>query len=73
MLVSADGWHMSAPDPRDTPVQQPTNAGLESKGATPITHELNQAVLDALPFSDTRDFGDARRGFLGTSIRTAPQ
>jgi len=66
MLVSADGWRMSAPDPGDTPVQQPTNAGLESKDATPITHELNRAALETLPFSDTRDFEDARRGFLGT-------
>jgi alkyl sulfatase BDS1-like metallo-beta-lactamase superfamily hydrolase len=57
---------MSAPDPGDTPVQQPTNAGLESKDATPITHELNRAALETLPFSDTRDFEDARRGFLGT-------
>ena len=57
---------MSAPDPDDIPVQQPTNAGLESKDATPITHELNRTALETLPFSDTRDFEDARRGFLGT-------
>ena len=57
---------MSAPDPCDTPVQQPTNAGLESKGATPITHELNPAAPAALPASDTRADGDARRGFLRT-------
>jgi alkyl sulfatase BDS1-like metallo-beta-lactamase superfamily hydrolase len=34
--------------------------------ATPITLALNRAVLDALPFGDTQDFEDARRGFLGT-------
>ena len=36
------------------------------KDATPITRALNGAVLDALPFADTQDFEDARRGFLGT-------
>ena len=36
------------------------------KDATPITHALNRAVLEALPFGDTQDFEDARRGFLGT-------
>ena len=36
------------------------------KGATPITEAQNRAVLDALPFGDTQDFEDARRGFLGS-------
>ncbi|MBI2161748.1 MAG: hypothetical protein HYU25_15470 [Candidatus Rokubacteria bacterium] len=36
------------------------------KDATPTTHAHNRAVLDALPVGDTRDFEDARRGFLGT-------
>jgi len=36
------------------------------KDATPITRALNQADLHALPFGDTQDFEDARRGFLGT-------
>ena len=36
------------------------------KGATPITEPKNRAVLDALPFVDTQDFEDARRGFLGS-------
>ncbi len=36
------------------------------KDATPITRAHNRAVLDALPFGDTQDFEDARRGFLGT-------
>jgi alkyl sulfatase BDS1-like metallo-beta-lactamase superfamily hydrolase len=36
------------------------------KGATPITDAQNRAVLDALPFGDTQDFEDARRGFLGS-------
>jgi len=31
--------------------------------ATPITIAQNRAVLDALPFGDTQDFDDARRGF----------
>jgi len=34
--------------------------------ATPITIAQNQAVLDALPFGDTQDFDNARRGFLGS-------
>jgi linear primary-alkylsulfatase len=36
------------------------------KDATPITQAKQRAVLDALPFGDTQDFDDARRGFLGT-------
>ena len=36
------------------------------KDATPITRAQNRALLDALPFDDTQDFEDARRGFLGT-------
>jgi linear primary-alkylsulfatase len=38
----------------------------DPKGATPITHAQNRAMLDALPFGDIQDFEDARRGFLGT-------
>ena len=34
------------------------------KPATAITAELNQAWLQRLPFSDTADFDDARRGLL---------
>lgn len=36
------------------------------KDATPITQARNRALLDALPFDDTQDLSDARRGFLGT-------
>ena len=36
------------------------------KDATAITRALNRAVLGALPFDDTRDFEDARRGFVGS-------
>jgi alkyl sulfatase BDS1-like metallo-beta-lactamase superfamily hydrolase len=36
------------------------------KDATPTTQAQNRAVLGALPFGDTQDFEDARRGFLGT-------
>ena len=36
------------------------------KDATPITRARNRALLDTLPFDDTQDFADARRGFLGT-------
>jgi alkyl sulfatase BDS1-like metallo-beta-lactamase superfamily hydrolase len=36
------------------------------KDATPTTEAQNRAVLEALPFDDTQDFEDARRGFLGS-------
>jgi len=36
------------------------------KDASPITAAVNRAVLDALPFADTQDFDDARRGLLAT-------
>jgi alkyl sulfatase BDS1-like metallo-beta-lactamase superfamily hydrolase len=36
------------------------------KDATAHTHALNRAVLGSLPFDDTGDFEDARRGFLGS-------
>lgn len=38
----------------------------EPKGATPSVIAQQTAMLNALPFSDTRDFDDAARGFLGT-------
>ena len=34
--------------------------------ATAITRALNRAVLDTLPFADTQDFDDARRGFVAS-------
>jgi alkyl sulfatase BDS1-like metallo-beta-lactamase superfamily hydrolase len=36
------------------------------KDATPATQARNRAVLNVLPFGDTQDFEDARRGFLGS-------
>ena len=36
--------------------------------ATPITRAKNRALLDALPFQDTQDFEDARRGSGGSPI-----
>src|SRR5262245_61038000 len=36
------------------------------RDATPITAAANRAGLDRLPFDDTQDFEDARRGFLGS-------
>src|SRR5262245_50915898 len=38
----------------------------DSKDATAITQAQNRAVQDVLPFGDTDDWDDARRGFLGT-------
>ncbi len=34
--------------------------------ATPVTAKMNAEVLKNLPFDDTQDFEDARRGFIGT-------
>ena len=36
------------------------------KDATPSVIAQHEAMLNTLPFSDTRDFEDAARGFLGT-------
>jgi alkyl sulfatase BDS1-like metallo-beta-lactamase superfamily hydrolase len=43
-----------------------TAAADGPQDATAATHVLNRAVLGALPFGDTQDFDDARRGFLVT-------
>ena len=45
--------------PKGTPKETP-------KDASPSVVALQDAMLNALPFSDTRDFDDASRGFLGT-------
>ncbi len=39
---------------------------MEPNDATAITRAHNRAVLAALPFGDTQDFEDARRGLLGS-------
>src|SRR4051794_19234777 len=44
----------------------PDTSSNEPKGATPSVIAQQTATLNALPFSDTRDFDDAARGFLGT-------
>jgi alkyl sulfatase BDS1-like metallo-beta-lactamase superfamily hydrolase len=38
----------------------------EPQDATPQTAAHNRAVLGVLPFADTQDFEDARRGFIGS-------
>jgi alkyl sulfatase BDS1-like metallo-beta-lactamase superfamily hydrolase len=43
-----------------------TGEGSGPKDASPVTQARNRAVLDALPFADTQDFDDARRGFVAT-------
>ena len=43
-----------------------TELSNEPKDATPSVIAQQTAMLNALPFSDTRDFDDAARGFLGT-------
>lgn len=43
-----------------------TESSSEPKDASPSVIAQHDAMLNALPFSDTRDFDDAARGFLGT-------
>src|SRR5438309_12082840 len=43
-----------------------TETSSKPKDATPSVIAQQEAMLNALPFSDTRDFDDAARGFLGT-------
>jgi alkyl sulfatase BDS1-like metallo-beta-lactamase superfamily hydrolase len=54
-----------------TSAERPAPAHLsttgEAKGATGATKKANEAVKNALPFADTQDFADAKKGFLGTS------
>jgi alkyl sulfatase BDS1-like metallo-beta-lactamase superfamily hydrolase len=45
---------------------QHTAPHADSKPATPATAQINQAVLQKLPFGDSKDFEEARRGFVGT-------
>jgi alkyl sulfatase BDS1-like metallo-beta-lactamase superfamily hydrolase len=49
-------------------MSQPAEASKESpKEASSSVVAQNEAMLKALPFSDTADFDDAARGFLGTT------
>jgi alkyl sulfatase BDS1-like metallo-beta-lactamase superfamily hydrolase len=43
-----------------------TPTGPDPEDATAVTRAQNRALLDVLPFRDTQDFVDARRGFLAT-------
>src|SRR3954465_3226350 len=47
-------------------IEMTDTSSNEPKGATPSVIAQQTAMLNALPFSDTRDFDDAARGFLGT-------
>lgn len=38
---------------------------MTPKPVSPTIVSRNQVLLNSLPFSDTQDFEDARRGFLG--------
>ncbi|WP_405438646.1 alkyl/aryl-sulfatase [Streptomyces anulatus] len=38
---------------------------MTPKPVSPTVADQNQALLNSLPFSDTQDFEDAKRGFLG--------
>src|SRR5256886_14187175 len=50
---------MTQPASRERPIESP-------KGASASVIAQHAATLQALPFTDTRDFDDAKRGFLGT-------
>jgi len=50
---------MSQPIASEAPTERP-------KEASPAVIAQQQAMREALPFSDTADFDDAARGFLGT-------
>jgi len=43
-----------------------TAPAYDPKDATPVTRAYNRAVMATLPFGDTQDFEDARRGFVGS-------
>ncbi len=43
------------------------SGATESKPSEPVIAQANRAVLERFPFDDTRDLGDARRGFVGTA------
>ncbi len=44
----------------------PAFAEVESKEATKVTTDSNNQVLKDLPFNDTQDFEDAKKGFVDT-------
>ncbi|KAM3163162.1 Alkyl sulfatase [Lachancea thermotolerans] len=52
-------WNTTKPD-KDCSSHKPP------KTAHPVTVNANEAVARRLPFSDTRDFDDATKGFIGT-------
>lgn len=52
-------WNTTKPDKDCSSHKTP-------KTAHPITVNANEAVARRLPFSDTRDFDDATKGFIGT-------
>src|SRR5919197_1390406 len=54
---------MSQPATIETSAESPKESPKEASASVIAQHE---ATLQALPFSDTRDFDDAARGFLGT-------
>src|ERR1700758_2679000 len=41
-------------------------ASAQSKDAEPATRAANEAFAKSLPFSDSADFDDAKRGFIAT-------
>src|SRR5712672_3791399 len=59
MFCNAKGVSMSQTTSFETPKEMP-------KDASASVIAQHAATLKALPFSDTRDFDDAKRGFLGT-------
>lgn len=71
ILVGCGGSAAPAESPPPAPAPAPTpppvpKTTAEAKPASSVTAGKNQAVNQALPFSDTSDFDDAKKGFLGT-------
>src|SRR5215470_11732076 len=68
MLGSSRGSILPDRRPGSPAIPSPamTAAVPGPKDASPITAALNRAVLDELPFTDTQDFDDARRGLIAT-------
>jgi alkyl sulfatase BDS1-like metallo-beta-lactamase superfamily hydrolase len=63
LAVGLSGGAVSA-SAQDAP---PVSTGMDSpKPATRATRDVNAMYRQALPFSDTRDFEDARRGLLAS-------
>jgi len=68
LCFSAEPIRAAVENGTGTPPPQaanPQNTQINPKDATPETRRQHQETLRALPFAESRDFDDARRGFIG--------